>query len=279
MTILVTGARGHIGGAVLTELLAAGEGVRASSRNPAPGDFPDGVDVVRGDLADPATFPVMLDGVRKVFLYVAGDQAEAFTTEARNAGVEHIVLLSSNSVLFPDALENPTAVEHMNVEKALRDSGISWTFVRPGYLATNTFRWQSSIRKDRAVRTAFPEGSTPLVHERDVAAVAARALLDDDHRGQAYLVLGGATLTEREQVEAIAKASGEPIQLNVLDIGTYREELRARIPETFVEPIIQAAGQVPQVPEQMRVDAVPELLGRPPLTFAEWARDHAADFR
>jgi uncharacterized protein YbjT (DUF2867 family) len=129
------------------------------------------------------------------------------------------------------------------------------------------------------VRTAFPEGSTPLVHERDVAAVAARALVDDNHRGRAYLVLGGATLTERDQVEAIADALGEPVRLDVLDVDTYREELRARIPEVFVEPVIRAAGRVPQVPEEVRVDAVPGVLGRPSLTFAEWARDHVADFR
>jgi uncharacterized protein YbjT (DUF2867 family) len=279
MTILVIGARGHIGGAVLTELLAAGETVRASSRNPKPDDFPDGVEVVRADLTDPETFPELLNGVRKVFLYANSDQAVTFAAEARKAGVEHIVLLSSNSVLFPGALDNPTAVEHMKVEQALTESGVDFTFVRPGYLATNTFRWQPSIRTDRTVRTAFPVGSTPLVHERDVAGVAARALLDDAHRGQAYLVLGGATLTEREQVEAISHALGEPVRLDVLDVDAYRQELLARLPEVFVEPIIRAGGQVPQVPQDVRVDAVPDVLGRPPRTFAEWARDHVADFR
>jgi uncharacterized protein YbjT (DUF2867 family) len=279
MTTLVIGARGHIGSVVLEELVAAGESVRASSRDVKLGDFPADVDVVEGDLSDPATFPAMLNRVRKVFLYVAGDQIEAFAAEARNAGVEHIVLLSSNSVLFPDALDNPTAVEHMNVEKALHDSGIDWTFVRSGYLATNTLRWQFSIRNERAVRTAFPDGSTSLVHERDVASVAARALLDDAHRGMAYLVLGGETLTERDQVDAIAAALGEPVRLDVLDIGTYRDELRAHVPDVFVDPIIQAAGRVPQVPEEKRIDALPELLGRAPLTFTEWAGDHVADFR
>jgi uncharacterized protein YbjT (DUF2867 family) len=279
VTTLVIGARGHIGGAVLEELAAAGEDVRASSRDPKQHGLPDGVDVVPGDLSDPATFSSMLTGVQKAFLYVAGGRTEAFTAAARDAGVEHIVLLSSNSVLFPDALANPTAVEHMDVETALQDSGIDWTFVRPGYLATNTLRWRFSIRNERAVRTAFPDGSTSLVHERDVASVAARALLDDTHRGMAHLVLGGAALTERDQVDTIADALGESVRLDVLDIDTYRDELRAHLPEVFVGPVIEAAGRVPQVPEEMRLDALPELLGRAPLTFAEWARDHVADFR
>ena len=159
--ILVIGGRGHIGGAVLAELVEAGAEVRTSGRRPAPGDFPDGVEVVRGDLTDPTTFPALLAGVGKVFLYASAEHAEAFCGEARKAGVGHIVLLSSNSVLFPDAPANPTAVEHLTVERALRESGIAWTFVRPGYLATNAFRWRGSIRAERTVRTAFPDGSTP----------------------------------------------------------------------------------------------------------------------
>jgi uncharacterized protein YbjT (DUF2867 family) len=279
MTILVIGARGHIGGAVLDELLRSGEPVRASSRDPERADLPDAVEVVRADLGDPETFPDLLAGVRNVFLYAHSAHAATFADAARDAGVEHLVLLSSNSVIFPDARQNPTAVEHLDVEHALRESGVGWTFVRPGYLATNTFRWAPSIRTDRTVRTAFPEGGTPLVHERDVAGVAARALLDDAHRGQAYLVLGGASLTEQEQVDAIADALGEPVELDVLTVDAYRSELLARIPEAFVEPIIQARGRVPQVAEELRVDAVPMVLGRPPLSFAAWADDHVADFR
>lgn len=95
----------------------------------------------------------------------------------------------------------------------------------------------------------------------------------------AHLVLGGAQLTEREQVEVIATAIGEPVHLDVLTVDAYREELRGRVPEVFIEPIIQAAGRVPQVPEDLRIDVVPAVLGRPALTFDAWSRDHVADFR
>ena len=69
MTVLVAGARGDVGGAVLAGLAAAGEPVRASSRAPRPGEFPSGVEVARLDLADPASWPAALAGVGKVFLY------------------------------------------------------------------------------------------------------------------------------------------------------------------------------------------------------------------
>jgi uncharacterized protein YbjT (DUF2867 family) len=225
MTVLVTGARGDVGAAVLAGLLAAGEPVRASSRAPRPGEFPAGVEVARADLADPASWPAALGGMRKVFLYAHPEGAAEFAAAARKAGVEHVVLLSSS-----------------------------------------------------VLRTAFPDAVTSPVDERDIAQVAVRALLDDRHRGAAYPVLGAGPVTVREQVAAIAAALGEPVRLEEVDVDTYRAQLPTQLPEPIVERVLQDRGSVPQLPAELAT-AVPEILGRPALTFAEWARDHAADFR
>lgn len=278
MTILVTGARGHVGSAVMKELLAAGEEVRASSRDPKSGELPDGVDVVRADLTDPESLPDALAGVRKVFLYAHPEAIEAFTMAARKAGVEHVVLLSSSTVLSSDAESNPIARHHLAVERALQQSGLDWTFVRPGYFATNSLRWES-IRTERVLRTAFPDATTPPVHERDIAAIAARALLDDASRGVAYPVLGPGRLTIRQQVSHIADALGETVRLQEVDVDSYRTELLTQVPDFLAERVIEAQGSIAQLPIDLGIDAVPEILGRPALTFAEWARDHSADYR
>jgi uncharacterized protein YbjT (DUF2867 family) len=278
LTVLVTGARGHVGGAVLTGLLAAGEPVRASSRAPQPGEFPSGVEVVRADLTDPASLPGALADVRKVFLYAHPEGAAEFAAAARKAGVEHVVLLSSSSVLSPEPAANPIALRHILVERALDEAGLNRTFVRPGYYATNALRWQS-IRTERVLRTAFPEAVTCPVHERDIAGLAVRALLDDTHRRDAYPVLGAGPVTVREQIAAIAGALGEPVRLEEVDVDTYRAQLLTQLPGPIVERFLQARGSVPPLPAELATDAVPQILGRPALTFAEWARDHAADFR
>ena len=240
MTVLVTGARGDVGGAVLAGLAAAGEPVRASSRAPRPGEFPAGVEVARADLADPASWPAALGGMRKVFLYAHPEGAAEFAAAARKAGVEHVVLLSSSTVLSPDSEANPIAARHIAAERALDGSGLDRTFVRPGYYATNALRWWQSIRTGRVLRTAFPV---------------------------------------REQVAAIAAALGEPVRLEQVDVGTHRAQLLTQLPGPIVERVLQDRGSVPPLPAELAADAVPEILGRPPLTFAEWARDHAADFR
>ncbi|MET0426440.1 MAG: NAD(P)H-binding protein [Actinoplanes sp.] len=270
MTILVTGARGHVGAAVLNGLLAAGAPVRASARSPRPGE-------ARLDLADPGSFPAALDGVRQVFLYAHPATAPEFAEAARTAGVEHVVLLSSSTVLAPDAAANPIARLHSTVERALDDTGLDRTFVRPGYFATNSLRWQS-IRTDRVLRTAFPDATTAPVHEQDIAAVAVRALVGDA-RNTAWPVLGPGPVTIRDQVAAIAGALGEPVRLQEIDVDSYRADLLTQLPEHLADRLIELGGSVPALPADVAVDAVPDLLGRPALTFAEWARDHADDFR
>jgi uncharacterized protein YbjT (DUF2867 family) len=99
--------------------------------------------------------------------------------------VEHVVLLSSSTVLSPDSEANPIALRHIAAERALDEAGLDRTFVRPGYYATNALRWWQMIRTGRVLRTAFPDAVTSPVHERDIAQVAVRALLDDTHRGAA----------------------------------------------------------------------------------------------
>jgi uncharacterized protein YbjT (DUF2867 family) len=283
MTILVTGARGDIGGAVLAGLLAAGEPVRASSRAPRHGEFLSGIDVVRLDLTEPASWPSSLVDVRKVFLYAHPERAAQFAAVARKAGVEHAVLLSSFTVLYPDSeayvVASEIAARHLAAERALDEAGLARTFVRPGYYATNALRWWQSIRTERVLRTAFPDAVISPVHERDIAQVAVQALLDDVHIGAAYPVLGAGPVTVREQVAAIAGALGEPVRLEEVDVHTYRAQLLTQLPEPVVEGILKDRGSVPELPADLATDAVPEILGRPALTFAEWARDHAVDFR
>ena len=277
MTILVTGARGQVGAGVLDGLLAAGAPVRAASRTPRPGEFAPEAEVARLDLADPATLADALAGVRKVFLYAHPATAADFAAAARQAGVEHVVLLSSGTVLAPGAAANPIAQQHLAAERALDDAGLARTFVRPGYFATNSLRWQS-IRTDRVLRTAFPDATTAPVHERDIAAVAVHALLDDAP-APAYPVLGPGPLTIRDQVAAIATALGEPVRLEQIDVDSYRAELRPQLPEPVIDLLFAAGGSVLPLSAEVAADAVPQLLGRPALTFAAWAREHADDFR
>ncbi len=128
--ILVTGATGNIGSALLRELQAFGAGpVRGLTRDTARAVFPDEVEAVEGDFARAASLKPALEGVRSLFL-VSRVGADAEILEAaRQAGVEHVVLVSSITVQTHPHL-NP-ADENLTVERPLQGSGMTWTILRP----------------------------------------------------------------------------------------------------------------------------------------------------
>lgn len=137
MHTLVTGCRGRIGSTLVSLLHRDGHAVRAASRTPeslaaTAEALPAGVPVVACDLGDPATFGAALDGIDAVFLYADPSGIDAFLAAAETAGVGHIVLLSSSSVLAPDAQDNPIAASHHAVEQALIASPLTTTLLRPG---------------------------------------------------------------------------------------------------------------------------------------------------
>src|SRR5947209_92570 len=113
MTTLVVGARGGVGRHAVDQLLAAGEPVRASVRDPRAGaDLPAAAEVVTADLTRLDTLRSALDGVRRVFLYASPAGAEGFAAVAAEAGLERVVLLSSGSVLLPGMEDDSITQEH-----------------------------------------------------------------------------------------------------------------------------------------------------------------------
>ncbi|MEV4113230.1 NAD(P)H-binding protein [Nonomuraea sp. NPDC049695] len=278
MVMVVFGARGNVGRHVAAGLLAAGERVRVTSRDPEKGGLPAGAEVVAADLERPETLPAALEGAAKVFVYAKPDGVAGFAEAARSAGVRQVVLLSSAAVVIKGADRNPIALQHRAVETALEESGLDWTFIRPGMFATNTlWWWREPIRGKGAVRLPYPESQTAPVHEKDLAALAVTALREPGHERQAYTVYGPESLTLRRQVELIGEAIGRTIAIEVISAEEAREELGRTMPPIGVEVTMRQWAARDGVPAQTSA-VVEKVTGRAAHTFAEWAADHAADF-
>ena len=145
-----------VGSHVVTELLSAGTSVRGTSRTPGTGELPDAVEMVRLDLGEPETLPAALDGIEKVFLYASPAGITEFVSAAQAAEVEHIVLLSSASVVEPATRNSRNAQMHSAVEEALQESGIAWTFLRPTTFAANQLQWAPAIRSGEVEQASGP---------------------------------------------------------------------------------------------------------------------------
>lgn len=272
MVTVVFGARGNVGRHVAGGLAALGVPVRRTSRT-------RDADHVAADLEVPETLPAALEGASQVFVYAKSAGVDAFVTAARAAGVRHVVLLSSAAVVQAGAGGNPIAREHRAVESALEESGLSWTFIRPGMFATNTrWWWTRAIKAGEAVRLPYPEALTAPVGERDMAALAVTALSEPGHGHQAYTLYGPQVLTLREQVEHIGAALGRKIPVETVTPEQARDDLARTMPPMGVAAIMRVweAG-AEKAPETSAV--VEKLTGKPAQTFAEWAREHADDFR
>jgi uncharacterized protein YbjT (DUF2867 family) len=277
MTFVVFGARGSVGGQILQELLAAGRPVRATSRTAA--GFGPGVESMTADLDQPETLGRALEGATGVFLYAHPAGADGFVSAARAAGVQRVVLLSSGAVGRPGSEDSPIARMHRTVEEALEKSGLEWTFIRGGMFATNALGlWAASIRRDGRVALPYPEARTAPVHEADLATLAVAALTTDGHAGRAYPLWGPEALTQREQIARISAAAGRPIVVDEVGADQARAEMSRTMPAAAVDAVLTVwASSVTHPTETSTL--IPDLLGRPARTFADWAADHADAFR
>lgn len=279
MVTVVFGARGNVGRHVAAGLRAKGEQVRSTSRTPDTAGLPPDAEVVAADLERPETLPAALEGAERVFLYAKPDGIDGFVSAARSAGVRHVVLLSSGSVQLGDAERNPIARMHGAVESALEKSGLEWTFVRPGMFATNAVAlWQQAIRHEGVVRLPYPDAQTAPIHEKDMAALAVTALTEPGHLGRAYPVWGPESLTLRQQVRYIGEAIGRDIAIETIPVEQARAELGKTLPAPAADAVLAGWKAGTTAPAQVST-IVEEVTGRPAHTFAQWARDHANDFR
>jgi uncharacterized protein YbjT (DUF2867 family) len=215
--ILVIGATGNIGSQVVARLSAAGVPVRAMTRNPEAALFPPSVEAVRGDITLPDTLDGCLDDIDAVFLVWTAELATvapALERIARKA--RRIVFLSSPHKTAHPFFQQPNPLRdlHLGIERLIEASGLQWTFLRPGMFAVNALSWWApQIRAGKVVRWPLMAVPTAPVHERDIAAVAVRALCQDGHAGAEYILTGPQSLSQAEQVYAIGSAIGQSLRV------------------------------------------------------------------
>ena len=190
--IVVAGGTGRVGRQVAAQLRERDLPVKVVTRGLNPAGAPPGAEVARADLADPASLEPHLAGAQALFLVwpftspqmTAGLAPKVAEVTARHAG--RIVYLSAQA-----AADQPGSFWAL-VERAIEESGAAWTFLRPTGFAANTLLWADQIRSGAVVRWPFGAAARALIDERDIAAVAVRALTSDGHERARYLLSGPA---------------------------------------------------------------------------------------
>jgi uncharacterized protein YbjT (DUF2867 family) len=280
--VLVTGATGQIGREVVSLLRGTGCGIRAMSRNPRSANLPADVDVVRGDLSAADTLDACLNGIDSVFLVWVGPLAAAASAVERIAvHARKVVLLTSQHRTQHPFFQQPNALRavHAGVEQLIKASGPRWTVLQPGPFAINCRNWWvSQIRVGDVVRWFYEDAATAPVHERDIAAVAVRALCDQGHDGREYLLTGPASLTQRELVQIIGDVLSRPLRFEELPREAAREQMLAMMFSPAIADMLLDAYEAAVGRPAPVTTTVLDVTGAPARSFYEWARDHAGDF-
>ena len=287
MTILVTGATGTIGRNVVQQLVQRGASVRALVRDPGKADFPNGVDVVKGDLLDVDSLRSAFAGVSTLFLLnaVVPDeftQALVALNTAREAGVDRVVYLS---VIHSDVYVNvPHFAGKYGVERMIERMGFSATILRPAYFISNDLTVKDVVLGYGVYPMPIGAKGLAMVDVRDIAEIAAIELI---HRKNATRPLplerinlaGPDTLTGTDLAAIWSDVLGRPIAYGGDDTAAFEQNLRNFMPGWMAYDMrlmserFLSDGMVPEAGDVARLTA---MLGRPLRSYRDFARDTAA---
>ena len=283
MKILVTGGTGNVGGAVVRESLKRGAQVRVLARKqPGEDRLPAGVEVAIGDLLDPSSVEEAMKGISKLFLLnaVAADeltQALIAYGIARRIGIEHITYLSVFKVdQFRDV---PHFASKLAVEGALREFGVPYTILRPGYYIQNDGMLKGALTDAGIYPMPIGTAGICAVDTRDIAEAAAISLTETGHEGQTYDLVGPALISGPSNAETWSKLLNKEIRYTGHDFDQWEQQMRARSPGwTAFDLRTMFEGYFDRgfASTETEVARMSKLLGHLPRSYDTFARETAA---
>jgi uncharacterized protein YbjT (DUF2867 family) len=265
VTVLVTGGTGTTGSRVATALRERGVPVRVASRRPANGQ-------VRFEWTDPGTHAAALDGVRGIYLVAPVGVADPaplvapFLGTARERGVRRVVLLSSSAV--PEGAPGLGELHRM-VCAAVP----SPTVLRPSWFMQNFLGdhpHARSARVDGEIVTATGSGRAAFVDAGDIAAVAARALADEEPHVGEYVLTGPEALSYADVAAMLSGVVGRSVRHRAVSVAELTERfVDAGYGADFAAALAALDGAIARGAEDRTTSAVQDVTGRPPRSFRE----------
>ncbi|MFI6599535.1 SDR family oxidoreductase [Nonomuraea sp. NPDC050536] len=288
--ILVTGATGLSGSAVVRECVRQGVPVRALTRDRGRArrlDGLPGVELVEGDMSRPDSLKAALDGVHRVLMISSARERMletqcTFIDAAGAAGVPYIVKYSGKEAGVGFDLEAFTGTrEHAAIERHLEASGMAWTQLRPSqfmqFYLPGTLTGVDPERRE----LRMPIGETRLapVDVEDVAKVAVALLRSDGHQGRAYDISGPEALSMKEVAERISEATGTAFHYVNLTLEDKLRELESRgTPALAMRIVGELLAERLRRPETHVWTETHQRFGLEPTTFLDFARRNARAF-
>lgn len=274
---LVMGASGLIGRPIVEALAAQGFPVRAGYRSRRVEI--DGIEPVRIDATTGDGLKEGLAGIEQLFLLV-GDvahqtQAELRVVEAaKSAGTRHIVKLSTWGA---QAERFSIARIHRPVERAIEQSGMEYTFLRPNCFMQNFYTYyRDMIAYTGTVRLPCDDARVSFIDARDIAAVACHILTNERWRGEAHDLSGPQALTHEEACSLLVTPQGKAVQyISITDEQCRSEMIAAGLSAAYADDIVELCQSYRSGAASSISGKVAQITGRPAIPFDRFASDHS----
>lgn len=279
--ILIIGAGGTVGTALVEELKGSDQKMRLAFRSKGKAEQAAGYDVVTLDYTQPETLQPAFDGVGTVFLIGTGvvGQAEGeinVVNAAKAAGVKKIVKLS---VWGAEAERYALARLHRRVERAIEASGLDWAFLRPNSFMQNFILDAASISAEGVFYLPADEAKINHIDVRDIARVAAKVLTTPGHEGKAYNLSGPKAISYAEAAGILSDVLGKKVSyVAVPDDVAKSAMISGGVPELFADYVIELNQFFREGMAEGVSSAVKDVTGHDPITFKQFARDYMEAF-
>ena len=279
--LLIVGANGHVGRAVVSDLANQSRRVRALVRNPSAFDLRlPNVEVAAGDLGDVNALQRALEGVDTAFLASRfgpnmAEQQIRFIELAKAAGVRRIVQLSGMGADMDRCCVRAFSW-YGQVEKALLASGLEHTRLRPTIWMQSLLKGAAEIASQGVIYGPYRNVPWVWVDARDVAAVATAVLTHEQHNGKCYTLTSSEALTFSELAARMTAVLNRPVRY--FDVTT--NEMRGRLQATGASPLMIAAilelcdAYVSGFLHVEITSAVQDITGRAPRTIEQFLVDY-----
>jgi len=281
--ILITGASGSVGKAVLLEAIRRESKVRAMYRSKEEAaKAPSGCQAVLADYADKHSLGKALDGVNFVYVVCSPipqlvELESNMLVACKQAGVKHVVL---NSALGAGDYPKSFPSWHRQVEDKLKSSGMSCTILRPNGFLQNIVTYNAaSIRTQGAFYAAMGDAKVSYLDVGDIAVVAVKALRGGPHSGKTYELNGPEAISNEELAKRISKISGRTV--NYVDIPESAQEamLGMGMPEWQVTALLELQQYYKQGGGAKTDGVLRSLIERAPVTLDQYLKANAKEFR
>ncbi len=286
MKILVIGGTGNVGSQVVNELKKSDADITVLTRSAEKAkDLPKGVKSKIGDLLNVDTVRSVFKGMDSIFLINTVSPTESHeglmaVNGARMADVNRIVYLSVHLVY--EAPHLPHFGAKIPIELAIKESGIPHTILRPNNFYQNDYWLKEALLKHGTYPQPLGDTGVSRVDIRDIAEVAAKALLGETPEGKTYNLVGPEKMTGRSTAQIWGKALNKQIKYAGNDLESWEQQQLNYMPDWLVfdfKLMFDFFQQNGFQATKSDINQLTEVLGHPPRRFEDFARETAEEWK